>query len=682
MKSSADNTVKKGGYRLAEASSPYLRSHAENPVEWYQWGEDAFKKAVDEDKPVFLSVGYSSCHWCHVMAQESFSDPEIASILNTHFVSIKVDREERPDVDSIYMQAVQAMTGGGGWPLSVFLTPDKQPFYGGTYFPPRDAGGHAGFDRVLLALVEAWNNRREELITSAGRFTNLLISQLANTPAKTDLSDQMLDMAFKELHTNFDRKNGGFNAAPKFPQPGNLSFLLIYWYRTGNQDALSMVGQTLNKMAQGGIYDQLGGGFHRYATDAKWQIPHYEKMLYDQALLAKIYLQFYQITGEQFYADAARETLDYLIRDMQSPQGGFYSAEDADSEGVEGKFYLWTREEVADVLDGKTADIVCDYFGISDQPSTLSISGDVSEVAPRHEISEADYEKLIYSAKKKLFQARKTRTRPARDEKVITAWNGLAISAFAAGGRVLGNENYLDAARRAAIYLLDDLAEGTQLRRHSFEGAKIGRGTLEDYAFLARGLLDINLADISPEWQDRTVELIEEMLDKFQAQDGSFYLTDEQSDSPLMRFKPDYDGALPSGNSIAAEVLLRAACLADRQDFMDRAEQLLKAFSGRFETVPTSLADMLTGLDYRLGPVSSIRIAPGEQGPEVTEMLDAVNERFLPRTWWKVESEVETKDNSTTAYICIGKACREPVTDMEVFRKAIDELAGKEPENA
>ena len=429
-------TTEKHTNRLIDETSPYLLQHAHNPVDWYPWGDEAFERAKKEDKPVFLSIGYSTCHWCHVMERESFEDEEVARILNEHFVSIKVDREQRPDVDAIYMNAVVMTTGSGGWPLSVFLTPEGKPFYGGTYFPPEAAFGRPSFRRILQSIAKAWKSKREELIQSAGKLTEYLQDSAA-PPERETLSPAMLDKAFEQLHATFDSANGGFGSAPKFPQPTTLWMLLCYWYRTGNTEALRMVTTTLDALAKGGIHDHIGGGFHRYATDARWLVPHFEKMLYDQALLARVYLQAYQVTGNSLYADVARGIFDYVLRDMSDPAGGFYSAEDADSDGEEGTFYLWNAEQIAAVLDQDQARLFNTYYGVTEEgnfdkgKTILNITSSTEQLAKEFGMSPAGIADTLATGRRKIFEARAKRNRPHRDEKVITAWNGLMISAFA-----------------------------------------------------------------------------------------------------------------------------------------------------------------------------------------------------------------------------------------------------------
>ena len=482
--------------RLINESSPYLQQHAHNLVDWYPWGDEAFEQAKKEDKPIFLSIGYSTCHWCHVMERESFENEQIAKIMNEHFISIKVDREQRPDVDQIYMNAVQLMTGSGGWPLLVFLTPDGEPFYGGTYFPPKDSYGRPGFERLLLSIADAWKNRRQELVDSASNLIELLKSP-SGPVEKRKLSPQILTGAFKYFKDSFDAANGGFGGSPKFPQPTNLSMLLCYWYRTGDEQSLQMVEKTLDAMAKGGIYDHVGGGFHRYATDTRWLIPHFEKMLYDQALLSKVYLQAYKITGNKKYAEISKKIFDYVLRDLIDSKGGFYSAEDADSEGVEGTFYLWEPKQIASILDKDQAKLFNVYYGVTksgnfeEHKTILNISTSIEQLGKKFNRNPSEIENILTDARAKIFKKRQKRIRPHRDDKVITAWNGLMISSLAYGGAVLQEEKYIAAAKRSAEFILSTLYKDGRLMRYYHDGRAVEKAFLDDYAFMILGLLDL-----------------------------------------------------------------------------------------------------------------------------------------------------------------------------------------------
>jgi uncharacterized protein YyaL (SSP411 family) len=482
--------------RLADETSPYLLQHAHNPVDWYPWSKEAFEIARKLDKPIFLSIGYSTCHWCHVMERESFENEHIAKIMNEHFVSIKVDREQRPDVDDVYMTAVRMMTGSGGWPLSVFLTPDGKPFYGGTYFPPKDMYGRPGFDSLLLAIADAWKNKRADLLESADKISSIL-QQSSEEPGKEALSTDTLNKSYLHLTRIFDSIYGGFGSAPKFPQPTNLSMLLSYWHRTGDKVALAMVETTLEAMAKGGMYDHLGGGFHRYSTDSRWLVPHFEKMLYDQALLSKVYVQAYQVTGKEDYARVAREIFDYIMRDMTDSKGGFYSAEDADSEGKEGLFYVWELKEIDEVLGMKNARIFNEYYGVTrkgnfeDNKSILNVKKSVEELAKQFKQGPKAIETVLAQGCSTLLEHRSKRIRPHRDDKVIAGWNGLMISALAYGGAALDDKKYINAATRAADFTLTTLRRDARLMRYYRAGKVIDLAYLDDYAFVIMGLLDL-----------------------------------------------------------------------------------------------------------------------------------------------------------------------------------------------
>jgi uncharacterized protein YyaL (SSP411 family) len=672
--------------RLIDETSPYLLQHAHNPVDWHPWGAEAFERAKKQGKPVFLSIGYSTCHWCHVMEHESFENEDIAKIMNEHFVSIKVDREHRPDVDQIYMNAVVMMTGSGGWPLSVFLTPEGKPFFGGTYFPPKDMYGRPSFGRILLSVADAWKNKRQDLVNSAGKLTGFLESPGVTT-GKAKLSPEILTKAFDSFRDTFDAVNGGFGAAPKFPQPANLSILLRYWHRTANAQALRMVEETLDAMAGGGIYDHLGGGFHRYATDARWLVPHFEKMLYDQALLGKVYLQAYQIAGNERYARTAKEVFDYVLRDMTDPVGGFYSAEDADSEGEEGTFYLWDLEQITDVLDKDQARLLNAYYGVTKKgnfekgKTILNITASVEQLEKEFEKDHAAIVNVLSAARSKLFAEREKRIRPHRDDKVITAWNGLMISSLAYGGMVLNEDKYTEAAQRSAEFILNTLHKDGRLMRYYRDGHVIGKAFLDDYAFLMMGLLDLYEATFDAKWLTEAKKLGEEMIRLFADSDaGGFFLAGEDSEKLIARTKPSSDGAVPSGNSVAAVALLKLGRLTMNQHFAEEGEKVLEAFSAQLERSPAYSSAMLTALDFLLGPTSEIIIAGSADAADAKQMLTLTHSRFLPNA--VVLSHDQDKADSSlyeivpfmknqtaiggkaTAYVCENYACRKPVSSV------------------
>ena len=678
--------------RLIHEKSPYLQQHAHNPVEWYPWGQDAFDKARSEDKPIFLSVGYSTCHWCHVMERESFESDEVAAVLNRWFVPIKVDREERPDVDRIYMTFVQASTGAGGWPMSVFLTPDLKPFFGGTYFPPDNRYGRPGFKRILEHLADAWRNDRQRITESSEDVIRQLQGREPAAPAHRHAPDAgVLDSAFHYFRRTYDTRNGGFGDAPKFPRPVVLNFLLRYWYRSGNGEALEMVLGTLKAMARGGMYDQLGGGFHRYSVDSIWLVPHFEKMLYDQAQLAISYLEAYQITHEAFYAEIARGVLDYVLRDMTHPDGGFFSAEDADSiidpanpkvKG-EGAFYIWPYEEIERVLGESDAGVLARHFGVEKGGNVRSDPhGEFTGkniLFVREDPRENDA-RIVERGKGKLLEARGGRARPDRDEKILTSWNSLMISAFAKAAQVLGDERYKGAAIRATNFILANMwngADGTLLRRYR-DGEAAIPGFLDDYAFFAQALLDVYETDFEPTRIETAIRVVAKMREAFEDREGGFFTTAEGDPSLVLRMKDDYDGAEPAGNSIAFLTLLRLTEITNRDEFQEAARRTLEALGRHIENQPVAVPQMLVALDYFLGPRKQIVLAGGAE-----QFLMELHRRFEPRAVTMViDGELSRQklekivpaigpmkelDGQGTAYVCEGFACQLPTHDVSKF---------------
>ena len=671
--------------RLAGETSPYLLQHKDNPVDWYPWGEEALSRAREEDKPILLSVGYSACHWCHVMERESFEDEETARMMNEHFVNIKVDREERPDIDSIYMSAVQALTRHGGWPMTVFLTPDGAPFYGGTYFPPTPRGGLPSFQQVLLSLADAYDTRRDEVLRSAESVREYLRAATgAAMPEAETPGTEILDKAATSLLSQLDRAHGGFGGAPKFPQAMNLEVLLRHHHRTGDVGALSGVELTLRSMANGGIYDQLGGGFARYSVDAYWLVPHFEKMLYDNALLSRIYLETYEATGDPFYRRIAEETLDYVLRDMTSEEGGFYSAEDADSEGEEGKFYVWTPGEIRGVLgDPDEARLAERFWGVTERgnfegKNILHVQRDLETVAAEFDLSLEELWDRVVGIRSKLLEAREERVRPGRDEKVLAAWNGLMLRSFALAARVLGREDYREAAGRNAAFLLAKLRDGGRLRRSYKDGRARFNGYLEDYAMVADGLVALYEATFETRWLVEAGDLCDAILELFwdEGQRG-FYDTPADHEELVTRPRDVYDSAAPSGNSVATDVLLRLSLLLDRDDHRARAEAVLDALSGGMEKLPGAFGRLLAALDFHLSRPREVAIVGEPGAPDTRALVDAVYARYLPN---KVvagrEPEDEeaaglvplladrpTRDGRATAYVCEGYVCQVPTTD-------------------
>jgi uncharacterized protein YyaL (SSP411 family) len=678
--------------RLAREKSPYLLQHANNPVDWYPWGEEAFEKARREDKPIFLSVGYATCHWCHVMERESFENEGIARILNENFVPIKVDREERPDVDRIYMLFVQASTGSGGWPMSVWLTPDRKPFFGGTYFPPENRYGRPGFGVVLERLAQAWREDRARVEESGAR----VIEQLREYGSVAGSGGRMagreaLEHAYFAFRRMFDPRFGGFGQAPKFPRPSIHNFLLRYYAETKNEEALEMVLRTLGEMAKGGMNDQIGGGFHRYSVDERWFVPHFEKMLYDQAQLAVSYLEAFQITRDGQYAAAARDILEYVLRDMTDPEGGFYSAEDADSiadpanphEKGEGAFYVWSWKELAAALGEREAAIFayrygCGEHGNVDQDPQGEFAGrnilyqahTIEETAAQLSVSPEDVRILLADASRKLMQVRSTRPRPLRDDKVLAGWNGLMISGFARGGQILGEARYADAARRAADFLrrrLWDDRRGVLFRRHR-EGESAIDGFLDDYAFTGLALLDLYETTFEARDFSWAVTLAERAMERFEDREsGGFYSTTangSDSASLVLRLKDDYDGAEPSGNSAMALLLLRLARMTGRGDFRIAAERTLQAFTPRLEEAGAGLPQMMVALMFALSKPREIVIA----GPPDDAMLTPIRRRFMPNAVVLRAEEASLPmpgvDGKPTAYVCENFACQLPVTSV------------------
>jgi uncharacterized protein len=691
--------------RLIHEKSPYLLQHAHNPVDWFAWGQEAFDRAEREDKPVILSIGYSTCHWCHVMEHESFENDQMAALMNEHFISIKVDREERPDLDQIYMTAVTAITGQGGWPLTVFLTPDKKPFYGGTYFPPHSRWGHPGFTEVLTAVNHSWKNDRGRVVGAGIELTEALRQNFKKSGEGRPLDGITLDTAYHQLQSQFDPVYGGFGQAPKFPMGHNLSFLLRYWKRTGRQEILDMATQTLTRMAQGGMYDQLGGGFHRYSTDQTWHVPHFEKMLYDQALLVRSYLEAYQITREPFFARITTETLDYVLRDLCGKEGGFYSAEDADSiEGSgphkkEGAFYVWSEGELKTIL-GEDAAVCSFYFGAEPQGNAqndphqeftgkniLFVAHSVEETARHFKKPPAEIEKTISLAQEKLLEARKFRSRPHLDDKVLVDWNGLMISGFALAAVVLDDARYRTAARRAADFILTKMltAQGRLLHRYR-EGDAAIVGTLEDYAFLTCGLLDLYEATFDLQYLKHARQLTDGMLDLFwDSEQGGFFLTGRDAEELIARPKEIYDGALPSGNSVAALVLLRMYHLTGQALYQQRAQETFQSFALAVGQRPSAYGFCLMALDFAMGPVTDVVLAGRMHTPEWNAMHQAVYKNFSPNkvvVGFTGQEPSEFSDlvplvkdrrvpaQGAGAYVCQDQACRPPVfkpEELEAF---------------
>jgi uncharacterized protein len=666
--------------RLGQEKSPYLLQHQHNPVDWYAWGEEAFAKAHRENRLIFLSIGYSTCHWCHVMERESFENDRVAAYLNEHFVSIKVDREERPDVDKIYMTFVQATTGQGGWPLNVFLTPDLKPFFGGTYFPPDLRQGRAGLLQVLQQVQELWQTRHAEVADSAADIHARLEQFSAGSDQLSGLvlSADVLREAGARLKQNYDPRQGGFGGAPKFPQPSQPRFLLRYARRFHDEEATRMVLHTCDRMAAGGIHDHLGGGFARYAVDAEWLVPHFEKMLYDNAQLAQLYLDAYLVSRENRYAAVARDILDYVLRDMTHPQGGFYSAEDADSEGHEGKFYCWTKQELEELLAPEELAVAVRYFGITEpgnfldhsHPEPLPNQNVLSIVQPDLKGPEP---RLLAAAKRKLADARARRVRPQRDDKVLASWNGLMLGAMARAGAVLGEPRYSAAAEKNLAFLRQRLwdAQARTLYHRWREGERDQVQLLEGYAFLLAGIIDLYETTLEPAHLDFAIALAESMLDKFyDAAKGGFWQSPAGAQHLILRVKEVYDGAEPSGNSVAILALLKLGRLTGRKPFLEAAEQSLRLFAKRLQQAPQAVPYLLQALDFWLEEPRRVVVAGDSRAPAGRALLRAIHSVYQPNklvlgNTGAVEPFATTlpSGGSPLAYVCTGKACQAPTAD-------------------
>ncbi len=694
--------------RLIRAKSPYLLLHAHNPVNWYAWGNEAFEKARKENKPIFLSIGYFTCHWCHVMEKESYSDPSVAAILNQYFVSIKVDREERPDIDRLYIAYVEATTGSAGWPLNVLLTPDRKPIFGGTYFPPDQ------LKSLLQKVADAWSKQHDSITQTAGRAAQQLIDIVSKQPPATgDLQPAILDLADKQIASTYDATNGGFGGAPKFPRPVALSFLLRYYARTGQREALDVTLNTLRAMERGGIHDQLGGGFHRYSTGATWLVPHFEKMLYDQAQLAIVYAEAYQITHDRFYADTTRNTLDFALREMQQPRGGFASAEDADSpiapgkpETSEGAFYVWTIKEIENVLSKQHASVFEYAYGVEsggNVPAQQDIRAELNgknvlyeahsteETAKKFGLTVEQAAKKLTAGRRALFEARSRRPHPPIDDKIVTAWNGMMISALARASQALDEPRYLQSAQASAKFLethLYDSKPGKLWRSYRAGGPSVD-GFLDDYTDLIGGLLDLYQAGFEVHWLQWAVSLQQKQNQLFgDEQAGGYFDTGSSDPSLLSRTREAYDGAEPSPNSTAAMNLLRLAQFTDRAEWRDKAQKTLSAFAARLQSDPEAVPALASALDFRLTQTKQILIAGDATSQDTRELLRQVNTRFLPNKillladggtgqqqlarWLPFVAGAHRMGDRATAYVCENYVCKLPTADPQVMARLLD----------
>jgi len=664
--------------RLIKETSPYLLQHAGNPVDWYPWGDEALTHARTQDKPILLSIGYSACHWCHVMAHESFENEGIARLMNDNFVNIKVDREEHPDLDTVYMDAVQAITGRGGWPLTVCLTPEGKPFYGGTYFPPEDRHGLPGFSRVLKTVSDAYRNRRREVDQATQQVMTALNSKAGGEPNTQQLSVDILNQAYSTISQDYDEVNGGFGHAPKFPQPMVLDFLLRQYHRTGDKEALDMVTLTLETMARGGVYDQLGGGFHRYATDAQWMVPHFEKMLYDNAQLSQVYLHAYLITKTPLFRLIAEETIDYVLREMTSPESGFYSTQDADSEGKEGKYYTWTMDEIKEVLDQKSADILGEYYGAT---TSGNFEGrNILHIAKDPFPEEADN---IRRAKLLLLKEREKRTRPGRDEKILASWNGLMLASLAEAAIILNRKEYLNAAITNGSFLLNSLMSDGYLRHTYKDGQARIEGYLEDYASVIEGLLNLHQATFGGKWLAEAIRLAEVMVNEFWDDSvGLFFDTGKRHQALFVRPRNTHDGTLPSGSSLATSVLLKLSRLTENKKIEMIAVSSLTTMISVISQYPQGFGNWLCALDFHLSTPREIAIVGSRNNPMTADLLRVLYNTWLPN---KVVAAKDPGDlapvnnlvilkeryminNLPTVYVCERYSCRAPVHDPDLLR--------------
>ena len=698
----ADSDIKKHHNRLKLEKSPYLLQHADNPVDWYAWGPEAFEKAIKENKPIFLSIGYSTCHWCHVMAHESFEDPEVARLMNDVFICIKVDREERPDIDNIYMRVCQMMTGSGGWPLTILMTPDKKPFFAGTYIPRESQHGRLGMMDLVPRIKEVWDTQHDEILKSADKITASL-NQIAHDASGPELDKSTLKTAYDQLTGRYSEQYGGFGNAPKFPSPQNLLFLLRYWQSTNDEKALRMVVKTLQSMQNGGIYDHVGFGFHRYSTDSHWLVPHFEKMLYDQAMLAMAYTEAYQATGINEFEETAKEIFTYVLRDMTDKEGGFYSAEDADSEGVEGKFYVWTEDEIRQTLKGDEADLIINVYSIDkignfrDEASgentganILHLNKSLTEIAFKNKESVDGLKESVETARQKLFAVRNKRVHPHKDDKILTDWNGLMIAALAKGAQAFDEPKYAEAAKRAADFILTGMRreDGRILHRYR-DGHTAILANVDDYAFLIWGLLELYETVFDVDYLQAALDLNSEMIKYFwDEKDGGFYFTAEDAEELIVRQKEIYDGAIPSGNSVAVSNLFRLSRITANTDFEDKANKIMLAFSKDVESAPSGYTQMMVALGFGIGPSYEIVIVGNPEADDTKEMLSSLGKHFIP---YKVillkHDDQETADitkiaeyteyhssfdGKATAYVCLDFACKMPVTNTEEMLKLLN----------
>jgi len=675
--------------QLAHESSPYLLQHAHNPVDWYPWGKEALAKAIAEDKPIFLSIGYSACHWCHVMEHESFENEQTAAIMNEYFINVKVDREERPDLDSIYMEAVVAMTGQGGWPMSVFLTPQGKPFYGGTYYPPTPRHGMPSFEQVLQSIAHAYRHQKDDVQQNADTLVNH-IQKIIPLQADSALDPEVPELAIKTLAQNFDWNHGGFNGAPKFPQPMTYDFLLRAYHRNRDPKILEFVELTLQKMARGGMYDQLGGGFHRYSVDSMWLVPHFEKMLYDNALLARLYLHAYQLTGKPFYRRIVEETLDYVVREMTHSEGGFYSTQDADSEGEEGKFFLWTPAEVKAVLGETEGEIFCAAYDVTPRgnfegKSIINIPTPFDQLVDMLAVDLEELNDILAGGRATLFAAREERVKPGRDEKIVTAWNGLMLAAFAEAGRVLDRPDYTAVAIKNANFVLSTMQqEGRLLRTWKAGSGKAKfKGYIEDYSFFADGLLALYQTTFAPKWFQQAQALMDIVLEHFEDEQGGFFDTADDHERLVMRPKDLQDNAIPAGNSMAVRVLLMLATYTGEAKYETPAIQTMSSLQGVMSQHAGAFAHWLGALEFALAPAKEIAVIGPPAREDTLALLQPLQKPYHPHQVVTLVdgqniaghpalvAERSMIEGKATAYVCQNFTCRQPVTTAAALEELL-----------
>ena len=674
---------------LIDEKSPYLLQHAYNPVNWYAWGEKAFNKAKDEDKPIFLSIGYATCHWCHVMERESFEDEDVAKLLNDSFVSIKVDREERPDIDSIYMKVCQMMTGRGGWPLTIVMTPDRKPFFAGTYFPKFGRGGMPGIIDLLTQVGKMWNKNRDEILSSTKEILSHLEESVSTELTSYD-EEELFNEAFVMLSSQFDKRKGGFGSAPKFPSTHRLLFLLRYWKRYKDKSALEMVEKTLSEMKLGGMYDHIGFGFHRYSTDENWKVPHFEKMLYDQAMIVLAYSETYQATKNISYKKTSEEIISYVLRDMTHPEGGFFSAEDADSEGVEGKFYTWTKEEITSILDKEDAELYMKLYNFEEKGNFLeeatkektgvnipflqqSLETDLSSLG-KNRIEKLERIRTV------LFNVREKRIHPLKDDKILTDWNGLMIAALAKSARIFRNKDYLAAAEKSVQFVLENLqtADGNLLHRYREDESAI-TGNFDDYAFFIWGLLELYEASFKTKYLEYAIELNRTAVEKFWDDEiGGYYFTSEDSEKLLIREKQIYDGAIPSGNSVAMLNLVKLGRILSDPKLEEKADVLMKNFASEVKRIPYAYTFLLSALDFLKGPSFEIVVVGDRTADATKKMIESINSEYVPNKIVILKDSEDEKivkivdilqnyhqiNEQPTVYVCKNFVCKQPTNDI------------------